>query len=233
VIPPGTAIPVLDRDVLRLMLQQDKTYFPPGAKYRYSNTAYALLSLMVEVRSGKTFAAFLKENIFEPLQMTNTLAYEQGISVVPQRAFGYTIPLTRPSATFSAADGESGIQRTDQSLTSAVLGDGGVYSSAVDLFKWDQALYTTTLVSAATLQQAFSPTTPTDKPDRHYGFGWYISEYRGLKEFWHSGETCGFTTGLARFPEKKFTVIILTNRRDAHLDGLPERIADMYLASPH
>jgi CubicO group peptidase (beta-lactamase class C family) len=105
VIPKGTEIPVLDRDVLRLLMRQDKTYFPPGAKYRYSNSAYALLALIVETRSGNTFARFLQENIFRPLKLNHTLAYEQGLSVVPNRAYGYS------------SDG-SGFKRTDQSLTS-------------------------------------------------------------------------------------------------------------------
>jgi CubicO group peptidase (beta-lactamase class C family) len=216
VIPKGTTIPVLDQDVLRLLLAQDKTYFPPGTQYRYSNSAYALLALIVETRSGNTFARFLRENIFHPLGMRNTIAYEQGISSVPNRAFGYTLRSNR-------------CERTDQSLTSSVLGDGGIYSSVSDLFKWDQALYGSKLVSRRLLQQAFTPGTGTDKPETGYGFGWYISEHRGIKEVWHSGETCGFTTRLARFPEKKFTVIVLTNRRNAAIDTLPHRIADLYL----
>src|SRR5438445_8042766 len=138
-IPKGTEIPVLDRDVLRLLMQQDKTYFPPGTKYKYSNSAYALLALMVEGRSGSTFAQFLKQNIFCALKMAHTLAYEQGLSVIPNRAYGYS------------PDG-AGFKRTDQSLTSSVLGDGGIYSSVADLRKWDQALYTSKLVSPKMLR---------------------------------------------------------------------------------
>jgi CubicO group peptidase (beta-lactamase class C family) len=256
-IPPGTTIPVLDRDVLRILMdrtgdspragvhnvawtenaaenearlkreleqrssrppetQKRTTYFPPGAQFRYSNTGFALLALIVEVRSGETFARFLKENIFEPLKMSNTLAYEQGLSVVPNRAFGHT-----------AKDGK--FERTDQSLTSSVLGDGGIYSSVVDLAKWDAALYGKKLVSEPMLRVAFSAATTTDKPGRSYGLGWFISEYRGLKEISHSGDTIGFRTRIARFPEKKFTVIILANRADAKLDELPRQIADLVL----
>jgi CubicO group peptidase (beta-lactamase class C family) len=216
VIPKGTAIPVLDRDVLRLLMQQDKTYFPPGTKYRYSNSAYALLALIVEARSGNTFARFLKDNIFRPLKMSNTLAYEPGLSVVPNRAYGYS-----PDA--------SGFRRTDQSLTSSVLGDGGIYSSVADLFHWDQALYTDKLVSRKMLKLAFTPGPATEHPDTGYGFGWFVGQYRGLREIWHSGNSLGFTTRIARFPEKKFTVIILTNRNEAKLAELPHRIADGYL----
>ena len=216
VIPKGTEIPVLDRDVLRVLMQQTKTYFPPGAKYRYSNSAFALLALIVEARSGNTFARFLKENIFRPLKMSNTLAYEQGLSVVPNRACGYS-----PEA--------GGFKRTDQSLTSSVLGDGGIYSSVTDLFQWDQELYTDKLLSRKMLQLAFTPGPATEHPDTGYGFGWFIGQYRGLREVWHSGNSLGFTTRIARFPDKKFTVIILTNRNEAPIAEFPHRIADWYL----
>jgi CubicO group peptidase (beta-lactamase class C family) len=216
-IPEGTTIPVLDRDVLRLLLKQDRTYFPPGSKFRYSNSGYSLLSLIVEVRSGTPFELFLKKNIFEPLKMNHSLAYEQGFAIIPDRAYGYS------------ASGQ-GFTRTDQSLTSSVLGDGGIYTSVSELFKWDQSLYTTKLVSAKWLKLAFTPgTLPTDFPNSHYGFGWYIGNYRGLKEVWHYGETCGFTTRIARLPEKKFTLVILTNRKNAKISDLPHKIADLYL----
>ena len=256
-IPPGTTIPVLDQDVLRLLIaytgdsprvgvhavawtenaaqneenlkrelqqraarpaepQKRTTYFPPGSQFRYSNTGFSLLALIVEARSGQKFSRFLKENIFEPLKMANTLAYEQGLGVVPNRAFGHT-----------PKDGK--FERTDQSLTSSVLGDGGIYSSLTDLFKWDQALYKSKLVSERTLRVAFTPATPTDKPGRSYGYGWFIGEYRGLREIWHSGETIGFRTRIARFPDRKFSVVILANRSDAKLDEIPHRLADVVL----
>ena len=216
VIPTGTTIPVLDQDVLRLLMAQDKTNFAPGSQYRYSNSGYALLALIVEARSGQTFARFLKENIFAPLKMANTLAYEQGLSVVPNRAFGHT-------------QNSNVWQRTDQSLTSSVLGDGGIYSSLADLMKWDQSLYKSKLVSERTLRVAFTPHTPTDKPGRSYGYGWYLTEYRGLKVIYHSGESIGFRTRLVRVPEKHFSVILLANRADAKLEDFPLRIADIVL----
>jgi CubicO group peptidase (beta-lactamase class C family) len=215
-IPPGTTLPVLDQDVLRIEMRQTRTYFAPGTQYRYSNSAYALLALIVEQRSGQTFACFLKQHIFAPLKMANTLAYEEGLSVVPNRAFGH-----------SPAAGD--FTRTDQSLTSSVLGDGGIYSSVVDLAKWDAVLYTTKLVRRKTLEEAFTPAVATDKPGRSYGFGWYLGEYRGLRAIWHSGETRGFRTRLARFPERKFAVIILANRSDAVLEEFPGKIADIVL----
>lgn len=215
-IPAGTTLPVRDADVLRLLLERKETYFSPGTKYRYSNSGYALLALIVEVRSGYRFAAFLQEHIFRPLKMQTTLAYERGLSLVQHRAFGY------------ANTGER-FTRDDQSLTSSVLGDGGIYSSITDLAKWDQALYSEVLVTEPTRDLAFTGITSTDLPDTDYGCGWFISRYRGLKELWHYGETVGFTTRISRFPEKRFTSIILTNRSHANIGSLPHRLADMFL----
>ena len=128
VIPEIFAAQLHDADVLRLLETQDRTYFRPGTGYRYSNSGYALLALIAQRASGKTFATFLRERIFQPLGMNNTVAYEEGISTVNNRAFGYTEEAGRWN-------------RTDQDQTSAVLGDGGIYSSIDDLAKWDAALY--------------------------------------------------------------------------------------------
>ena len=125
-VPPGRTAQLHDRDVLDLLKLQDHTYFAPGSQYRYSNTEYAHLALIVEKASGMSFASFLKKNIFEPLGMRGTVAFEEGISTVPHRAYGY-----------SRKGG--GFERTDQSVTSAVLGDGGIYSSVEDLFQIGRA----------------------------------------------------------------------------------------------
>jgi CubicO group peptidase (beta-lactamase class C family) len=215
-IPAGTTLPVRDADVLRLLLERNETYFPSGAKYRYSNSGYALLALAVEVRSGSRFATFLQERIFERLSMLGTLAYERGISRVEHRALGYS----RRGPRFT---------RDDQSLTSSVLGDGGIYSSITDLAKWDEALYGETLVSQSTCELAFTGVTSTDLAQTEYGFGWFIGQYRGLKEVWHYGETAGFTTRISRFPQKRFTTIILTNRSQADIAAIPHLIADRLL----
>ncbi len=215
--PKGTTLPVLDINVLRLLMQQDHTLFPPGSKFQYSNSGYALLALIVERVSGRTFAAFLRQEIFEPLGMKNSVAYEPGISSVTNRAFGYT-----------PADGAWRLH--DQSLTSSVLGDGGIYSSVEDLFKWDQALYGTKFVSRKMIKAAFTPGKSTlHDQGVEYGFGWFLSDYRGQRNIWHYGSTVGFATRISRFPEKKFTVIILSNRDNAPLTDLLNKIVDLYL----
>ena len=109
-----------------------------------------------------------------------------------------------------------------------MLGDGGVYSSVVDLFKWDQALYTEKLVSRKMLAQAFTPVKASEFPGSGYGFGWFIGKHRETTRLWHYGSTCGFSTRIERFPEKRLTVIVLTNRRNAPLDDLPLKLADLF-----
>jgi len=209
-IPDTAMVQVLDRDVLRMMMAQDSTYFEPGTAYQYSNSGYAVLAMIVEQVSGKSFAQFLDENIFQPLGMNHTLAFEEGISTVSNRAIGYFVE--KDSIGFS-----------DQSLTSAVLGDGGIYSSIDDLLLWDQALYTDQLVSSETLRQIFTPGL------ENYGFGWRIEAYKGHPRVYHAGSTCGFRTCIHRLPEDEFTVIILTNRRDPAVDDLAGKLIDMYL----
>jgi CubicO group peptidase (beta-lactamase class C family) len=98
----------------------------------------------------------------------------------------------------------------DQSVTSAVLGDGGIYSSIDDLARWDAAWYDSSLLSDESRELAVRPHTKTDKADVKYGFGWRITG----ESLWHSGETAGFRNVIVRYPAKRLTVVILTNRDD-------------------
>jgi CubicO group peptidase (beta-lactamase class C family) len=197
VIPAGTTAQVHDADVLRLLESQDSLYFKPGTSYQYSNSGYSLLALLVQKQSGKSFATFLHDRIFAPLGMNHTVAFENGISTVTNRAYGHTLR------------NGNWVQK-DQSVTSAVLGDGGIYSSIDDMQKWDAALYDSRLLSDESRRLAFSPHADTDKPDIKYGFGWRITG----ETLWHSGETSGFRNVIIRNPSKRLTVVLLTNRDD-------------------
>jgi CubicO group peptidase (beta-lactamase class C family) len=214
VIPETFPAQLHDADVLRLLETQDRTYFRPGTSYRYSNGGYALLALIVQRASGKTFATFLRERIFQPLGMDNTVAYEEGISTVNNRAFGYT-------------EGAGRWNRTDQDQTSAVLGDGGIYSSIDDLAKWDAALYGGRLLHPSSLRAAFTPATHTDDPHTEYGYGWRITG----ETLWHSGETVGFRNVIVRYPKRHMTVVMLTNRNEPEPYQLALEIAKTVIAS--
>ncbi|UQX11471.1 serine hydrolase domain-containing protein [Candidatus Mycobacterium methanotrophicum] len=214
VIREAFPVQLHDADVLRLLETQHRSYFHPGTDYRYSNSAYGLLALIVQRASGKTFATFLRERIFQPLAMKNTVAYEDGISTVNNRAFGYTQEAGR-------------WRRTDQDQTSAVLGDGGIYSSIDDLAKWDAALYDGRLLRPGSLRAAFTPATHTDDPDIGCGYGWRITG----ETLWHSGESVGFRNVIVRYPKRRLTVIVLTNRNEPEPYPLALEIAETVIGS--
>jgi CubicO group peptidase (beta-lactamase class C family) len=221
---PEEKIPQIhDAGVLKLLEQQTSVKFPAGTKWEYSNSGYAVLAMIVEKVSGKPFGQFLQERIFTPLKMKNTLAYEKGKNEVPRRAYGHTRK-------------DNSWHETDQSSTSAVLGDGGIYSSLDDLAKWDRALRLHTLLSEAEMQPALTPVKPTDGPAKSpegaivsYGFGWFLDPYQGHRRMSHNGDTIGFLTTIQRFPDDQLTIIILANRTDINPEALALKMADLYL----
>lgn len=227
---PDNQIPqIKDAGVLKLLEQQTTPKFPAGTKWDYSNSGYATLAMIVEKVSGKPFGQFLHDRIFVPLKMTNTLAYEKGKNEVPHRAYGHTKE-------------KDSWKQTDQSSTSAVLGDGGIYSSLDDLAKWDRALRDHTLLSEAEMQPALTPAQLTTGPaknnegkDVSYGFGWFLDPYldsnkKAHKRMWHDGETVGFRTTIQRFPDDNLTIIVLANRSDLNPEQLALKVADLYLS---
>jgi len=200
---------VSDRDALQSMYEVDHTYFQPGTEYRYSNTGYAMLAVLIENISGMPFADFLEANIFEPLGMENTVAYQKGVSTVSNRAFGYTVE--DGTVTFS-----------DQSTTSAVLGDGGIYTSVLDYLKWDRALYTDDLLPRDLLDQMWTAGLGD------YGLGWRVDSVGGHRRLHHDGSTSGFRNYVIRYPDDHLTVLVLTNRRGPDVMPLAERVAALY-----
>ena len=222
---PVEQIPqIQDAGVLELLQQQKTTKFAPGTKWEYSNSGYVLLGLIVQKVSGQPFGLFLHDRIFMPLKMENTLAFEKGKNVVPHRSLGHT----------READGW---HQTDQSPTSATLGDGGVYSSLEDLVRWDRALREHTLLNEAEMRPGIIPVkvqegTPVE-PDgtpAEYGFGWFLNPYKRHARMWHYGETMGFRTAIQRFVDDGLTIIVLCNRSDADPSRLAMQVADLYLA---
>jgi CubicO group peptidase (beta-lactamase class C family) len=188
-----------------------------------------LLGLVVAKVSGKPFEDFLRERIFAPLGMNHTLAYVKGKDKVQNRAYGYS------------RDGKGFIE-TDQSPTSATLGDGGVYSNLEDLAKWDDGLRHHRLLSAREMQPALTPvkladgslpmwssdpddTNPQAGKPVSYGFGWFLDDYQGHRRMWHNGGTVGFRTAIERFTDRNLTIIILCNRSDLDPETLASRAA--------
>ncbi|MCX5768637.1 MAG: serine hydrolase [Gemmatimonadetes bacterium] len=215
-VPDSQTRQTKDAEVVDMMKHVDSTYFAPGSQFRYSNTGYAVLAEIVAKRSGIPFATFLRDRIFVPLGMHKTIAREDRGGPVLMRAYGH-----------SMVDGKW--QQTDQSNTSAVLGDGGIYSSVDELFRWSEALYSDELLPAALRTQAFTNTVLTDGKKSGYGFGWFVDPYRALPRLFHTGSSRGFRTVIVRFPTMHATIIILTNRNEPSPEGIANAIADRLL----
>ena len=214
-VPAERTAQLDDADVLTMIAAQHRLYFEPGSAFRYSNGGYVLLGLIVQRVSGMDLADFMKQRIFRPLGMDHTLMYEHGHGPeVSYRAYGY-----------SRVDGKW--TKTDQSVTSATRGDGGIYSNIEDFAKWDAALYTDKLLDADSRKLAFTPKDPIADPDTDYGFGWRLS---GDTE-WHSGESQGFRNVIIRWPKQHVTVVILSNRNHFKPYPLALTIGELFL--PH
>jgi len=206
--------------------------FPPGTRWSYSNSGFVVLGAIVAKISGKSYPELLHDRIFAPLGMTNTIAFVRGKNEVPNRAYGHSLL-------------NGAWQQTDQSPTSATLGDGGVYSSLTDLAKWDGALSNHTLLTEAEMQPALTPVNvphangksadsaadaavgPADLA--HYGFGWFLDPYNDHARMWHDGGTVGFRTTIQRFTSDHLTIIVLCNREDLDPKALALRVADLFL----
>lgn len=226
---------IQDGEVLDLLKKAEAGKFAPGTNWAYSNSGYVLLGLIVAKTSGRTYGEFLHERIFAPLKMNHTIVFQKGRNEVANRAYGH-----------SKENGE--LKETDQSSTSATLGDGGIYSNLEDLAKWDDALRKHMLVSEKEMQPALTPVKLNDGSEPHwptepngdnlhpgklvsYGFGWFLDAYEGHERMWHTGSTMGFRTVIERFRKENLTIIILSNRTDLDPEKLSLQVADILLST--
>lgn len=216
-VPDSQATQVLDADVLKRMMSLDAGAFPPGARFSYSNSGYSMLASIVEKRARTRFANFLKTRIFDRVGMPWTLAREEGGPPVQRRAYGHTRR-------------QGGWVRTDQSNTSAVLGDGGIYSSVSELYRWSRALETRELLGDSLRALISQGSVASDSTGSTYGFGWYLDSRHALPRMRHTGTSIGFKNAIIRYPTIGATVIVLTNRSSADANALAERIAERLTA---
>ncbi|OQX76899.1 MAG: hypothetical protein B6D64_09080 [Bacteroidetes bacterium 4484_276] len=191
---------ITNEDVLQLLIDNNpRLNFRPGRKYSYNNTGYAMLALLVERVSGQPFYQYLDENIFGPLQMHHTFAWNPGaIDTTPNIATGYRRRGWR-------------YRKFAHNPLDEVLGDKSVFTTVDDMLKWDQALYTNVLISDSLKEEAFSPTVTRRNRTYKYGYGWRLKEVNGKKVIYHNGLWNGFTSSFMRYVDEKLTIILLNN----------------------
>ncbi len=209
---PDRDIPISNPDILDLMVKYEpKPYYPPDRRYNYCNTNYAMLALIVEKVSGMSFEAFVKVNIFLPLDMSNSLIYNK--SNYPKN-FNHVVGYS------------SGRRVAENTYLNGVVGDKGVYASAIDLFKLDQALYDESLISHATLEEAYTLQHKDLRTWDNYGLGWRINARDpDNKVVYHTGWWKGFHTYFLRELGSRKTLIILSNTDRGSSMGVKELLS--------
>jgi CubicO group peptidase (beta-lactamase class C family) len=170
--------------------------FKPGAKFKYSNSGYIVLGQIIETVSGKNYPSFMKEAIFGPLDMKDT-GYDNATALIKNRASGYTRRL--------------GIVLTNcDYIDMSIPHDAGaLYSTVLDLLKWDQALYSDKLLPRKSLEAMFTPHKD------NYGYGWIIDKKYGAIRYSHGGGIMGFVTTIERYPDDRLLVVALSNLETA------------------
>jgi CubicO group peptidase (beta-lactamase class C family) len=169
--------------------------FKPGEQFKYSNSNYILLGLIVEKASGASYEAFMKENVFAPLKMSDT-GLEHSAQILKNRAAGYS------------RDGETTINAAYVEMNIPYAA-GALYSTVEDLLRWDQALYTESLLSRKSLEAMFTP------EKNGYAYGWGVGTLNNRRYIAHTGGIEGFAAHISRFPDERATVIVLLNNDEA------------------
>jgi hypothetical protein len=181
----------------------------PGEKWKYSNSGYYLLGMVIEKVSGKSYAQFLDERIFKPLGMTHT-SYGDDERIIPGRVAGYN----RSDAEFANADFIS---------MKVPFAAGSLVSSVDDLALWDRAIRDGKLLKKASWTRVFTPAKLKDGSSTHYGFGWVVGAVQGHPTVWHNGGIPGFNSAIVRIPGDGVVAIVLCNSIPAPV--APEELA--------
>ena len=192
--------------------------YPPGTSWAYSNFGYVTLGILIHCVTGEFYGDFLQQRIFQPLGMTSSRVISEA-DIVPNRAAGYRLVKG---------------QLKNQEWVAPVVNttaDGSLYFSVLDLAKWNDALYTESLLKRSSLDLMWTPVTlKNGQPNKgNYGFGWFIDERAGHRCIHHDGSWQGFETAIDRYVDDYLTVVALANLADSNPGKITQHVAEMYL----
>jgi CubicO group peptidase (beta-lactamase class C family) len=189
--------------------------FHPGEKWSYSNLGYMMLGILVSKVTGKFYGDFIQERIFNPLGM-NTARIISEVDIVPNRAAGYRLV--------------NGDLKNQQwvSPTLNTTGDGSLYLTALDMAKWDAALYGEKILKKSSLEQMWTAVKLNGGQTHPYGFGWGLGEMRGRRIIEHGGAWQGFKSYIARYVDDKLTIVVFANLAQADVSKIVRGVAAIY-----
>jgi len=205
-----------DAALLELIARQRGTNFPPGSEYLYSNTGYVLLAEIIGRATDSSLRRYADERIFQPLGMRDTHFHDDAGEIVPRRVIGY-------------ARDEDGGFRLNHWFAFDKVGDGGLYSTAEDLARWEENFFSGRVGGAPFLEQMQQRGVLANGDTLQYAFGLMHDTHRGLPTVGHGGGLAGFRTMTLRFPEERFSVVVLCNTPEANSVQLAQRVASVLL----
>ena len=188
--------------------------FKPGAKYSYSNSGYDTVGALIQKVSKQKFSDFMEGQIFGPLGMSNTFAFNNARREASKRAIGYY-----------SEDGT--YFKDDSSPLNGLHGSGSIYSSVEDMAKYDAALFSGNLLPEALKSQLFISGKTNRGASIGYGLGWELGNDNG-PYYGHSGAWMGFSTYYLHYPDRKLSVIVVSNDTDADAEGLAFSTAEAF-----
>ncbi|MBU8892411.1 MAG: beta-lactamase family protein [Bacteroidales bacterium] len=190
-----------NEQVLEFLKKQNESNFPPGSKWKSSNSDYALLGKIIEEASKMSYRDFLSKHIFDKLSMNNTFLAED-INKITSLAYGHF------------KEGDEYIVKNE---VNKIYGEQGIYMNIEDFVKWDLALYSDKLIKCESLNKIFTVSKLNNgKNTPYYGFGWILMEKNGVKYYWHGGSGNGYSNLIFHLPDTQMTILILTNRNDGY-----------------
>ncbi|TAF67834.1 MAG: class A beta-lactamase-related serine hydrolase [Cytophagales bacterium] len=215
-----------DDEVFNLICQVDTIYFSPNSQFLYSNTGYVLLGKVVERITQAPFAAFVEQKILKPVGMKKSHFYSYQ-NEINHRAFGYQV--TQKDTLINGVLEKYMVEEADQSTTSALSADGCLYTSIEEYALWEASLYTEKLITATTQLDAYTYPYQITYPENPYGFGWFVSFQSEGRVLYHKGETRGFTSFVRRNTQKKYAIVVFTNRMDINPQTIAEQMSQLFV----
>lgn len=186
-------------------------FFKPGYNFDYSNTGYLVLASIVEKVSETSFSTFVKENIFDPLEMNNSFVYKYKNDIKNNQLFGYRIYRGWRHL------------KINKTVNDAIVGDKNIYTTSEDLFKWTLGLNNGKLISKETLNLMYTKGETISKRKIPYGFGFRIDP-KDNNIVYHHGKWNGFSTGLTHYLEDKLVVIVLEHTSYTGISSLTKKV---------
>ena len=201
--------------ILKMVRRQKDLNFNPGEEYLYCNTGFTLLAEIVERITKKPFPDWTQENIFDPLDMTNTHFHDDHERIVKNRSYSYS------------PQGKGFRKRV---LSFANVGATSLFTTAEDIAKWVMNFDSQIIANDAVMAQMHEQGRLNSGVTINYAFGLSIGEHKGLKTVGHGGSDAGFRSQVVRFPEENFAVIVLSNFSAINTNRLAMQVADIYLS---